>query len=293
MITSEEHMNKPLAYYLALPYTIELSANEDGSWFVRVAELPGCMSHGETAQEAVTNIQEVLPFWLEGALETGFEIPEPRAEADYSGKFVVRIPRSLHRALVENAERDGVSLNQYTNVALATAVGRATAQRPATGQPAPVEDDPYWPGLRASARQALAAIGQAAYAGHLDEELFCNWVNNQLDQVQAAIEGGYDKEAFDYLTSLRDLLTVARGSGPAVPLLLHAIQLLVDQVDTRHQLEVQLQRRISGMTVATFTQEYAAQKGAARNRELNSGRLSMALRESRGFYVPGSERMAQ
>ena len=67
MMPSEDHMNKSFAYYLALPYTIELTANEDGSSFVRVTELPGCMSHGETAQEALTNIQEVLPFWLEGA----------------------------------------------------------------------------------------------------------------------------------------------------------------------------------------------------------------------------------
>ena len=268
MMTSEDHMNKSLAYYLALPYTIELTANEDGSWFVRVAELPGCMSRGETAQEALTNIQEVLPFWLEGAMESGFEIPEPRAEVEYSGKFVVRIPRSLHRALVENAERDGVSLNQYTNVALATAVGRATAQQPTARQPAPVEDDLYWPGLRASARQALAAMGQAAYAGQLDEERFCNWASNQLEQVQAAIETGFDKEALDYLARLREILAVARGQSPAVSLLLRTVRLLEDQVSARHSLEVQLPRRVSNMTVAAFSQEFAMMEDADRDRTL-------------------------
>ena len=44
-------------------------------------------------------------------------------EEDYSGKFVVRVPRSLHRDLVETAEQEGVSLNQYINVVLARAVG--------------------------------------------------------------------------------------------------------------------------------------------------------------------------
>jgi hypothetical protein len=204
----------------------------------------------------------------------------------------VRIPRSLHRALAENAQRDGVSLNQYTSVALAAAVGRATAQQPVPARPVVTEDDPYWPGLRASARQALAAIGQATYAGQLDEERFCNWANNQLDQVQAAIESGYDNAALDYLTSLRDLLTVTRGSGPAVPLLLHAIQLLVDQIDTRHQLEVQLRRRISGMAVATFTQEYATQDDAARNRELSSS-PNPALRQSKIIDLPTSTRKAR
>jgi antitoxin HicB len=282
MMTSEDHMNKSLAYYLALPYTIELSANEDGSWFVRVAELPGCMSHGGTAQEALTNIQEVLPFWLEGAMDSDFEIPEPRAEADYSGKFVVRIPRSLHRALVTNAERDGVSLNQYANVALATAVGRATAQQPTAGQPAPVEDDLYWPGLRASARQALAAVGQAAYAGQLDEERFCNWASNQLEQVQAAIETGFDKEALDYLARLCEILAVARGQSPAVFLLLRTVRLLEDQVSARHNLEVQLPRRVSNMTVAAFSQEFAMMEDADRDRTRREhGEAYQALFERR------------
>jgi antitoxin HicB len=279
MMTSEDHMNKSLAYYLALPYTIELSANEDGSWFVRVAELPGCMSHGATAQEAVTNIQEVLPLWLEGALESGFEIPEPRAETDYSGKFVVRIPRSLHRALAENAERDGVSLNQYTSVALAAAVGRATTQQPASARLAQTEDDPYWPGLRASARQALAAMGQAAYAGQLDEERFCSWASNQLEQVQAAIETGFDKEALDYLARLSEILGVARGQSPAVFLLLRAVKLLEDQVSARHSLEVQLPRRISNMAVAAFTQEFAMREDADRDRTLSSDQLRSIRRE--------------
>jgi len=62
--------------------------------------------------------------WLQVSLEDGDPIPEPRPEEEYSGKFVVRVPRSLHRQLVEEAERDGVSLNQYVNVALASAVTR-------------------------------------------------------------------------------------------------------------------------------------------------------------------------
>jgi hypothetical protein len=54
-------------------------------------------------------------------------IPEPRPEEEYSGKFVVRVPRSLHRELVETAEREGVSLNQYINVALAGVVHQPSA----------------------------------------------------------------------------------------------------------------------------------------------------------------------
>jgi antitoxin HicB len=116
-------MEKDLDYYRGLPYTIELSQDPEDGWFVRVKELRGCMSQGDTAEEAVVMIQEAMELWLEVSLEEGLPIPEPRPAGDYSGKFVVRVPRSLHRDLVENAAQEGVSLNQYINVALGRSVG--------------------------------------------------------------------------------------------------------------------------------------------------------------------------
>ena len=72
-------------------------------------------------------IRDAMQGWLEIAIESGHRIPEPRPEEEYSGKFVVRVPKSLHRRLVERAEEEGVSLNQYINVALATAVAGSSA----------------------------------------------------------------------------------------------------------------------------------------------------------------------
>lgn len=118
-------MARTVAYYLDLPYTIELRNTPGEGWFVRVKELPGCMSQGETAEEALAMIQDAMRGWLEVALEHGDPIPEPRPEEEYSGKFVVRVPRSLHRELVAAADLEGVSLNQYINTVLAQAVGRA------------------------------------------------------------------------------------------------------------------------------------------------------------------------
>jgi antitoxin HicB len=117
-------MNKTIEYYMGLPYTIELWRAPEGGWVVGVKELTGCLSQGETAEEALEMIQDAMRGWLEVSIEMGDAIPEPRAEEDYSGKFVVRVPRSLHRRLVETAESEGVSLNQYINVALAQVVGR-------------------------------------------------------------------------------------------------------------------------------------------------------------------------
>ena len=46
-------------------------------------------------------------------LEDGVEIHEPDSLEDYSGQFKLRIPRSLHRSLVEHSQREGISMNQY------------------------------------------------------------------------------------------------------------------------------------------------------------------------------------
>jgi len=118
-------MNRKIEYYLALPYTRELIPEPEGGWFVRVKELPCCMSQGDTVDEAMLMIEEAMRGWLESELENGKTIPEPRPEEEYSGKFIVRVPKSLHRKLAEISGSEGVSLNQWINTTLAEAVGSA------------------------------------------------------------------------------------------------------------------------------------------------------------------------
>jgi len=72
--------NKSLEYYLNLPYTIELvdeKSFDDGGWFVRIKELPGCMSQADNPNEAIEMIRDVMKGWIENAIEDGFSIPEP------------------------------------------------------------------------------------------------------------------------------------------------------------------------------------------------------------------------
>ena len=125
---------KDLAYYLALPYTIELIREEDATWFARVVELPGCLSAGDSAEDAAAMIQDAMAGWIELALEDGRNVPEPKPREEFSGKFVVRVPRSLHRDLVEAATKEQVSLNQYIATELARAVGRPTVYSTAGGR---------------------------------------------------------------------------------------------------------------------------------------------------------------
>lgn len=122
-------MPRAVDEYLKLPYTIKVIYDDDPEnpgWVAQVAELPGCLTQADSFEELGAMVQDAMRAWLTTALEMGRPIPEPAADEEYSGKFVVRLPRSLHRQLAETAEREGVSLNQLVNVALAQMVGQPT-----------------------------------------------------------------------------------------------------------------------------------------------------------------------
>ncbi|HUU53226.1 MAG TPA: type II toxin-antitoxin system HicB family antitoxin [Candidatus Bathyarchaeia archaeon] len=101
---------KDISYYLALPYSIHIQAEAEGGFFARVEELKGCMTQGESLEEVAGNIRDAMEAWLTTALDRGIAIPEPET---FSGKFVLRVPKSLHRKLAENARRENLSLNQF------------------------------------------------------------------------------------------------------------------------------------------------------------------------------------
>lgn len=118
---------RTLDEYMKLPYTIKVVYdNENPGWVAEVAELPGCFTQADTFEELGEMVEDAMRGWLSVALAEGLPIPEPQPDEDYSGKFVLRLPRSLHRQLAEVAQHEGVSLNQYINVALARAVGAAS-----------------------------------------------------------------------------------------------------------------------------------------------------------------------
>jgi antitoxin HicB len=73
-------MNKALDYYLSLPYTIEITPDED-AWFVQIKELKGCMTEVDEWDEIYPAIQDAKRLWLELALERGRLIPEPEKMA--------------------------------------------------------------------------------------------------------------------------------------------------------------------------------------------------------------------
>ena len=121
---------KPLEYYLGLKYAVTIIPDVTGGFVAKIEDLPGCFSQGETLEETYQNIEEARRLWMESMYEDGNEIPLPgSSEKQYSGKFNIRIPKSLHRKLDEMAEQEGVSLNHYLVSTLSRAVGMEEGQR--------------------------------------------------------------------------------------------------------------------------------------------------------------------
>jgi len=125
---------KPLEYYLGLKYPITLYIAPEGGYAVEIEDLPGCFSQGETVEEAVEMIEEARHLWLEVAYEDGQDIPLPRDSNQYSGKFFIRMTKSLHRRLNHLAGRESVSLNQFLVATLSKAVGLEETRREKSAQ---------------------------------------------------------------------------------------------------------------------------------------------------------------
>jgi antitoxin HicB len=122
-------VNKNIEYYLSLKYPVELveiPQDEGGGYSARIPLLgrKAFLADGETVEEALGNLESVKREWFETYLERGTAIPEPSSEddEDFSGRFVVRIPKELHRTLVSKAEKNEVSLNQYVQFLLTASV---------------------------------------------------------------------------------------------------------------------------------------------------------------------------
>jgi antitoxin HicB len=122
---------KDLAYYAALPYTIVLRRDEEGDVTARVEELQGCVAHGKNVAEALEILEEFKQAWIERAIESGQIVPEPEPEDGPlpSGKWVQRVPRSLHQRLVKMAKREGVSLNQLVTSMLSNAASSRAVEK--------------------------------------------------------------------------------------------------------------------------------------------------------------------
>ena len=115
----------------AYAHTISpLSAADGGGFLITFPDLPGCMSDGETEAKAVENGRDAFMAVVSALHDMGREIPAPSFNPDdvtppgASGKFVARVPKSIHAKLTSRAKAEGVSLNSLVLAFLAEGLGR-------------------------------------------------------------------------------------------------------------------------------------------------------------------------
>ena len=102
-----------------------LSKEEGGGDLVEYPDIPGCMSDGETIEEAIANGREALRDCVAVFHESGRKVPKPGIEA---AQWRQRLPRTLYSKLTVQAEKEGVSINSFVTAIIAEAIGaRLTA----------------------------------------------------------------------------------------------------------------------------------------------------------------------
>ncbi len=111
-----------------------LSKEDGGGFLITFPDLPGCMADGENENEALKNARDAFQSWVSARADACKALPEPKYLPEYkealqvSGKFVARLPKSMHARLANRANIEGVSLNTLVLTFIAEALGRRESE---------------------------------------------------------------------------------------------------------------------------------------------------------------------
>jgi predicted RNase H-like HicB family nuclease len=105
-------------------YPSQVFWDERDEGFVAIAsDLPGCSAFGKTKAKALKELDFAIEAWIATAVDAGEPVPEPSklpVPNSFSGKVLLRLPKSLHENLAKRAESENVSLNQWMVTLLAS-----------------------------------------------------------------------------------------------------------------------------------------------------------------------------
>jgi predicted RNase H-like HicB family nuclease len=104
-------------------------SDEEGGYIATSPEFKDLSAFGASAQEAAAQLESVVLVAVETYRASGWTLPEPKRVHEHSGQLRVRLPKSLHGRLADEAERDGVSLNTLIVTLLSVRAGETTASR--------------------------------------------------------------------------------------------------------------------------------------------------------------------
>lgn len=116
---------------LKYPFEIRpLSEEEGGGYLISFPDLPGCISDGETIEAAIKNGIDAVNSWIATSKEFHDSIPKAESR-QASGRFVQRLPKSLHSRLAERAKQEGVSMNALVTAIIAESIGKRETHKSA------------------------------------------------------------------------------------------------------------------------------------------------------------------
>jgi antitoxin HicB len=116
------NMGKHMDY----PFEIRsLTDAEGGGFIISYPDFSECISDGETVEEALKNGKDALIATIAALEENNLPVPAPNSGGVASGKFVSRVPKSIHAQLTTRAKQEGVSLNTLVLTFIAQGLGRA------------------------------------------------------------------------------------------------------------------------------------------------------------------------
>ena len=108
------------------PFIIRPLSEDDGAGhLIEYPDLPGCISDGETPEQAIVNGRDAVKSYLASCRKYGDKVPKPGHSA--SGQWRQRVPKSLHSRLVTRAAQEGVSLNTLVTAMIAEGLGKRKA----------------------------------------------------------------------------------------------------------------------------------------------------------------------
>ena len=152
-------------------------SDEDEGYIAIAPDLPGSSAFGESEAEALRELDDVITGWIAAAKAIGNAVPPPSTpDKQHSGKLLVRMPRTLHRELTEEALRERVSLNQYVVFVLSK---RVSARSTLTAALIPAQSQVV-PADIGSMHIAAHPIGMGIRETHSTAD-WLEWMSNYLE----------------------------------------------------------------------------------------------------------------
>ncbi len=111
------------------PFEVRPLSDEDGGgYLISFPDFAECISDGESIEEAIENGRDALKATIAALRAKKLPVPAPNSGGVASGKFVARVPKTVHAQLATRAKAEGVSLNTLVLTFIAQGLGGSSAR---------------------------------------------------------------------------------------------------------------------------------------------------------------------